>query len=50
MHQSVEQVEDGVVVDVIESRYRASTLEVEPAGEHRTPVQQHFFSASPSKS
>ena len=39
-HQRVQQIEDGVVVDVIESGHRAGAFEVESAGEHRTPLQQ----------
>ena len=30
----------GVVVDIIGSGHRARALEVESAGEHRTPLQQ----------
>ena len=42
-HQGVEQIEDGVVIDIIGSRYRASTLEIESTGEHRTPIQQRLL-------
>jgi hypothetical protein len=35
-HQSVQQIEDGVVIRVSESCYSPSTFNVEPAREHRT--------------
>jgi hypothetical protein len=45
-HQRIEQIEDGEVVclwGIWESGYRACTLEVESAGEHRTSLQQRLL-------
>jgi hypothetical protein len=41
--QRVEEIEDGKVIDVIDvigTRYRAGTSEIESARKHRTPIQQ----------
>jgi len=42
-HPRIEQIEDGVLIRIIESGYRARALEVESTGEHRTPLQQRLF-------
>ena len=42
-HQRVEKIQNGVVIDVIESGHRAGALEVKSPGEHRTPFQQRLF-------
>jgi len=42
-HQSIEQIEKGIVVGVVKSCYRAGTFEIKAAGEHRTAVQQHLL-------
>ena len=42
-HQGVQQIEDGVFVCTVGYCYGTSTLEVEPAGEHRAAIQQVFL-------
>jgi hypothetical protein len=42
-HQGIKQIENGIVVGVVKSCYRAGTFEVEAAGEHRTSVQHHLL-------
>src|SRR5258705_8583854 len=42
-YQCVEQVEDGVVIEVIESGYRAGTFQIESAGEDRTPIKKRLL-------
>ena len=42
-HQGIEAIQDHVVVGVIETGDSARTVEVEPAREHRTPIQQRLL-------
>ena len=42
-HQGIEQIENGIVVGVAKSCYRAGALQVKSPGEHRIPLQQRPF-------